>query len=76
MEKNVTLSLSEHLLREAKLIAVKHNLSLSRWLSDLIRQTVTQESAFSSAKKRALKRLRTGFKLGGSSFTRDELHER
>ncbi len=76
MQKNVTLSLDETVLIKAKHIAVEQRKSLSQWVADLIKNTVSRESDFEKARKRALKRLKHPFDLGGKRFTREELHER
>ena len=76
MARNVTLRLDDALLQKARHEAVRQNQSLSQWLADLIGQSVMQGSAYSAARRRALKRLDEGFDLGGKPLTRDQAHER
>ena len=78
MESNVTIRLNSGVLRQARHIAVEADLSLSRWVAELIAKATTElaPSEFSKAKKRALARLNKGLNLGGTRYSRDELHER
>ena len=74
--KNVTLRLGDGVLREARRIAVEEDKSLSQWVSDLIRKTTAADKAYGVAKKRALRRLKTGFNLGAKPLSRDEIYDR
>ena len=76
MSKNITLSLDEAVLRKAKHAAVEEDKSVSEWVADLIVEVVSGKERSGSAKENALKRLKTGFHLGGKPFARKELHER
>ena len=76
MHRNVTLSLEETVLLKAKHMAVENKKSLSRWLTDLIQNNTNRETSFEKARKRALKRLKTGFASNIKYFSREELHER
>ncbi|HEX3357598.1 MAG TPA: DUF6364 family protein [Tepidisphaeraceae bacterium] len=74
MAKNVTLRLDDAILQKARHEAVQQNRSLSQWLADLILQAVSRDSDFTSAKRRAIKRLKKGLDLGGKPLTRDEIY--
>ena len=76
MSKNVTLRLDEDVLRECRRRAVEEDKSLSRWLTDLILQTLTADEQFEAARRRALRALARGFHLGGRPLDRDEVHAR
>lgn len=76
MAKNVTLRLDDAILQQARHEAVKDNRSLSQWLSELIVQAVNRRSEFASARRRALKRLDQGLKLGGKPLSREQIYER
>ncbi|NOX63665.1 MAG: type II toxin-antitoxin system CcdA family antitoxin [Chloroflexi bacterium] len=82
MEKtNITLSLPKDLLRQTKLIAVKRNISVSRLLTEALRELVQRESGYAYARKRQLSWMETGFDMGSQGrsvwiWTREELHER
>ena len=75
-KKNLTLRLNEEILRKAKFVALEHNMSLSKWVAQLIVSNVQADTAREVAKKRALRRLRKGWRLGGKPVAREELHER
>ena len=78
MEKqNVTLSIPKHLLQKAKILAVKHNNSLSGLLRDLLINMVESEDRYAEAKRRSLTRLEEAPALhGDSAWSRESLHER
>ena len=76
MNKNVTLKIDESLLRKCRRIAVEKDKSLSQWITDLLVEVVTREERFARARAGALKRLQSGFRLGGRPLSRQESHER
>jgi hypothetical protein len=80
MEKqNVTLSISKHLLKQAKIMAASQDKSLSQLLRETLEQRVREESDYDKARKRQLRLLKRGFDLGTKgriSTSRDELHVR
>jgi metal-responsive CopG/Arc/MetJ family transcriptional regulator len=80
MEKqNVTLSLPRSLLREAKILAVERETSLSQLLVEALQELVRRRREYERAKKRHRAILRKGFDLGTRGqvqVRREELHER
>jgi hypothetical protein len=76
MTKNITLRLDEGILKEARHRAVEADQSLSQWVTGLITREVGNDEAYERAKKRAIRRMRKGFPMGGKPIPRDELHER
>ena len=74
MTKNITLRIDETILRRARQQAVQQNRSLSQWVTDLILQSTSKTSGYEAAKRRAIKRLKQGFHLGGKPLTRDEIY--
>ena len=74
MYKNVTLKLQANILEKAKHEAIETHQSLSQWLTDLIKKTVTRKSRQSESKKIALKYLKQGFNLGGKPLPREEIY--
>jgi len=80
MEKrNVTLSLPKSLLREAKILAVERETSLSQLLVDALEELVRRRREYERARKRHSATLRKGFDLGTHGevqVRRDELHQR
>ena len=78
-QRNVTLSLPDDLLREARHLAVDHGLSLSRYLSLLLEEQVESARQYRAARDRQLQLLEKGLNLGTQgkiTWTREELHER
>ena len=77
MKQNVTVSLEQHTLRKAKILAAKRGTSISGMLASQIETLVGEDEAYERAERQALALLEEGFRLGGViRTTRDELHER
>ena len=76
MTKNVTLKVDENLLKKCRQIAVAKDKSLSQWLMELMARAVDEQTNYARARRRALKRLEKGFRLGGAPLSRKSLHER
>ncbi len=76
MTRNITLKIDAALLKKCKRLALEKDKSLSQWLNDLILRTLGEDSNYARAKRRALRRLETGWDLGGSPLSREEAHER
>ncbi|MEQ8764764.1 MAG: hypothetical protein RL885_12610 [Planctomycetota bacterium] len=76
--KRVTIRLDEDVLRECCRRSAEEKVSLSRWLRDLIRRTVSSEdpARFAQARQRAIRTMKEGFDLGGQPLSRDDCHER
>ncbi|MBW2367739.1 MAG: CopG family transcriptional regulator [Deltaproteobacteria bacterium] len=80
MEKqNVTLSLPKNLLQKAKILAARHEKSLSELIRQSLEEKVRQETGYNAAKQRQLRLLKSGMDLGTMgkiATTREELHAR
>lgn len=77
MKQNITLSLETDLLQQAKVLAARRNLSLSKLLAEDIAAQVAQARQYDQAKQQALFLLSQKFALGGQRVRdRDELHDR
>ncbi len=87
MTKNITLRMDEDLLRKLKHIAVEHDMSLSAWISDLVRRAAESgaemeykkdKMVYDQAKSTVLKAMEEAVDYGdgGKTFSREELHER
>ncbi len=76
MAKNVTLKMDETLLKKCRQIAVAKDKSLSQWLVELMARAIDEQTNYAHARRRALKRLEKGFRLGGAPLPRESLHER
>ena len=76
--QNITLSLPEEDLREARVLAARRGTSVSQLLAVVLRETVERETGYDTAKERGLAAARGhGSWHGGRiSWSRDDLHER
>jgi hypothetical protein len=77
--QNITLSLPEEDLREARILAARRGTSVSQLLAGMLRETVERETGYAAAKDRSLALLREGADLGTAgraTWSRDDLHER
>jgi hypothetical protein len=77
MKQNITLSLEKDLIKKGKVIASKKETSLSRLLSDYLKQIINEEDRYELSKRKAIHILNKGYHLGGKiPCSRDKLHER
>lgn len=77
MKTHVTLKIEADLAREAKVLAARRGMSLSRLMADQLEELIRRDRDYDAAKRRALARLESGFDLGWKSpASREELYER
>jgi predicted transcriptional regulator len=77
MQRNITLTLDEDVIRKARVLAARRNRSVSALLREEISRLVAEDEAYETAKRAALERLERGTHLGGGPLpSRDELHDR
>ena len=62
--QNITLSLPEEDLREARILAASRGTSVSQLLARMLRELVERETGYARARDRSLARLREGTDLG------------
>jgi hypothetical protein len=77
--QNITLSLPEEDLREARVLAARRGTSVSALLARMLKDLVEQENGYARARERSLARLRGGLDLGTGGhigWSRDSVHER
>lgn len=75
--RNITLSLDEETLREARILAAERGLSVSAFLRVELAGLVERHRGYAKARKSALSRLARGQSLGGGQRpSREELHDR
>jgi hypothetical protein len=77
--QNITLAIPKETLIKIKLLAVKRQTSVSRFLTETLERIIEQEDAYAHARQRHLQRLELSTDLGtnGQILTRrEELHER
>lgn len=80
MEKqNVTFSLPKNLLKKAKTVAARRDISLNELIRVSLEESVREATDYNRARERQIKLIKKGLNLGtkGSlSFSREELHVR
>lgn len=77
--RNITLSLPEEDLRDARILAARRGTSLSQLLARMLREAVERETGYDAARDRNLTTLYEGADLGTRglpTWSLDELHER
>jgi len=75
--RNITLTLDEETLREARVLAAQRGLSVSAFLREELAGLVERQRGYGKSKDAAVRRLRRGHSLGGGKLPRrDELHDR
>ena len=74
--KRVTIKLDEDVVRDCEEQARKAGKSLSDWILDELTTSLERQTAFETAKSKALMWLERGLPLGGKPLTREEAHER
>jgi hypothetical protein len=75
-KQNLTIQLDRETIRKAKVLAAKRGTSIGALVAAQIQESVRAESAYESARRRALELLQSGFHLGGGRLDREALHER
>lgn len=77
--QNITLSVPKQILRKAKIIAVRRNISLSKLMVKMMEEMVSEEEEYNLARARYLETRKRNIDLGTNgkiTWTRDDLHER
>jgi hypothetical protein len=77
--QNITLSLPEEDLREARILAARRGTSVSQMLGRMLRELVERETGYARARDRSVARLQQSMDLGTGghiSWSRDDVHER
>ena len=69
--------IEKDIIKKGKIIAAQKDTSISRMLSEHLKQVIDKEEQYEAAKRSALRTLRKGFHLGGEiTWKREELYER
>ena len=75
--KNVTISLDEETAAWARIYAARHNMSLSRYLGELLHRQMHESREYETAMKRYLSKKPSVLSTPGDPYpSRDELHAR
>jgi predicted transcriptional regulator len=76
-KKHLTFRLDEDVIRQAKILAVREDMSVSSLLARHVEESVRAADAYEAARVDALEMLKSGFHLGGvHEIPRDQLHDR
>ena len=74
---NITIKIDSDLAHEARVLAARRGMSLSRLVAEQLRQLVLEEQRYATAKQSALSRLHEGLDMDWDKpESRDELHAR
>lgn len=77
MKQNITLSIEKEIIKKGKIIAAQKDTSISKMLSEQLKQIIDREEQYEAAKRSALQTLKKGFRLGGKiTWKREDLYER
>jgi len=77
MKQNITLSVDKDLIKKGKVIAAEKDTSVSKMLSEQLKQLVENNEQYETAKRSALQTLKNGYHLGGEiTWKREDLYDR
>jgi len=77
MKQNITLSVDKNLIKKGKVIAAQKDTSVSKMLSEQLRQMVEDNEQYETAMRSALQTLKKGYHLGGKiTWKREDLYDR
>ena len=78
MKRNITITIEEHLAKEAKVLAAKKDTSISRLLADKLKEIVNSDKEILKAKKDFIRITQKKYILNYSSrtFKRNDLYGR
>ena len=75
MKQNITLSIEKDILKKGKIIAAQKDTSISKMLSEQLKQIIDREEQYEAAKRSALQTLKKGFRVGGKiTWKRGDLY--
>jgi hypothetical protein len=77
MGRNITLSIDDDTLREARVLAAQRGMSVSAFLRQELGRLVEDQRGYAKARQAALRRLARGQSLGvRPGVSREDLHDR
>jgi hypothetical protein len=74
--RNVTVVLDAEVARWARLAAAEHDMSVSRFLGDLLKEHMLAGGSYQTAMREAIREKPLSSKWTGRLPSRDEIHER
>jgi hypothetical protein len=77
MTRNLTIQLDENTIKNARIVAARRSISISKLVSEEIKKASDAEEYWLTAKRTAFNQLQKPFHLGGSKLpARESLYER
>lgn len=77
MNRNLTIQLDENTIKNARVVAARRSISISKLVSEEIKKASDAEDYWITAKRTALNQLQRPFHLGGHKLpSRESLYER
>lgn len=73
--RNITITLEESLARWARIEAARSDTSVSRFLAEILKERMMQNSDYQAAKRRALAR-KPFLRTDGRYLSREQVHDR
>ena len=73
--RNITITLEEDLARWARVEAARSDMSVSRFLAEILKERMMQKDNYEAAKRRALAR-KPFLKTDGRYLSREQAHDR
>ena len=74
---NVTLSIDEENLRQARILALQEGTSLNAVIREFVKEYITDHKHYQQTTRRILQQAeQSRYNSGGRKWTREELHER
>jgi len=74
--KNVTITVDEKVARWVRVSAAEHDLSVSRYVGEMLKSRMQSELGYDRAMKSFLGREARALKTNGSYPSREEIHDR
>ena len=73
---NLTIRIDDpELIRRAKVLAAERGVSLSAMVRDYLQQLVRRHDDYQRARRKALREMRKGHRLGGQPLSRTEVYD-
>ena len=74
---NVTLSIDEEHLRQARVLALQEGTSLNAVIREFVKEYITDHKHYQQTTRRILEQVKQSrYNSGGRKWSREELHER
>jgi hypothetical protein len=75
-KQRITISLCRITIRKLKMMAQRRGVSISELVVEKLDKLWDEEDSYDRSRRRAMRLLQTGFRIGAVRVDRDSLHER